>query len=137
MRSPWNPVAVLLVALMALGSVLMWIGVPLGLIYVASKLSSSATPSLGPILLVLLGLPVGVAIVGKGLGWLDRRHQALTRPADGRRRTAPWMRSMRGDAQDRHRGGVLDRVMIVSVGLALLLFGVWFFGFAGSSLVSS
>jgi hypothetical protein len=25
-------------------------------------------------------------------------------------------------------------VMIVSVGLALLAFGVWFFGFAGSSL---
>jgi hypothetical protein len=137
MRSSWNPVAIFLVALMAIGSVLMWIGVPLGLVYIASQVSSSSSPTLGPILLVLCGLPIGFAIVGKCLGWLDRRHQALTRQADGGRRTAPWMKSMRGDAEDRHRGGVLDKVMIVSVAVALLLFGVWFFGFAGSSLVNS
>jgi hypothetical protein len=29
---------------------------------------------------------------------------------------------------------VLDSVMIVSVGVALLIAAVWFFGFAGSSL---
>jgi hypothetical protein len=29
---------------------------------------------------------------------------------------------------------VLDKVMIVSVGLAIVLFAIWFFGFAGSSL---
>jgi hypothetical protein len=29
---------------------------------------------------------------------------------------------------------VLDSVMIISVGVALLLFGIWFFAFAGSSL---
>jgi hypothetical protein len=137
MRSSWNPVAIFLVALMAVGSVLMWIGVPLGLVYLASKLSSSSNPTLGPILLVLLGLPVGFAIVGKGLGWLDRRHQAITRDEVGNRRTVPWMKSMRGDAEDRHRGGVLDKVMIVSVGIALVLFALWFFGFAGSSLVNS
>jgi hypothetical protein len=137
MRSSWNPVAIFLVALMAIGSVLMWIGVPLGLVYIASKISSSSNPTLGPILLVLLGLPVGFAIVGKCLGWLDRRHQAITRQGDSSRRTAPWMKSMRGDAEDRHRGGVLDKVMIVSVAVALLLFGIWFFGLAGSSLVNS
>ena len=137
MRSSWNPAAIFLVLLMGAGSVLMWLGVPVGLIYLASKISSSSSPSLGPYLLVLLGLPVGMAIIGKCLGWLDRRHQAITRQADGSRRTAPWMKSMRGDAEDRHRGGVLDKVMIISVAVALLLFGVWFFGFAGSSLVNS
>jgi hypothetical protein len=137
MRSYWNPVAICLVALMAVGSVLMWIGVPLGLVYLASRLSSSSNPTLGPILLVLLGLPIGFAIVGKCLGWLDRRHQAITRQAGDNRRTAPWMKSMRGDAEDRHKGGVLDKVMIISVGIALVLFGLWFFGFAGSSLVNS
>jgi hypothetical protein len=137
MRSSWNPIAIFLVALMAIGSVLMWIGVPLGLVYIASKVSGSSSPTLGPILLVLIGLPIGFAIVGKCLGWLDRRHQAITRQGDGSRRTAPWMKSMRGDAEDRHRGGVLDKVMIISVAVALLLFGVWFFGFAGSSLVNS
>jgi hypothetical protein len=36
-------------------------------------------------------------------------------------------------AYDR-RGGVLDRVMIISAVVAGLAFAVWFFGFAGSSL---
>src|SRR3954453_8031494 len=106
---------------MGIGRALLWIGVPLPLVYVASKLSSSSNPTLGPILLVLLGLPIGFAIVGKCLGWLDRRHRAITHHEGGSQRTAPWMKSMRGDAEDRHRGGVLDKVMIISVAVALLL----------------
>ena len=42
---------------------------------------------------------------------------------------------MRAERKVERRGGVLDRVMIISVGLAVVLaFAVWFFGFAGSSL---
>jgi hypothetical protein len=135
MRSSWNPAAIFLVLLMGAGSVLMWLGVPVGLIYIASKISSSSSPSLGPYLLVLLGLPIGMAIVGKCLGWLDRRHQAITGHETGARRDAPWLKSMRGERKTTRRSGVLDKVMIVSVGIAILLSAVWFFGFAGSSLV--
>ena len=39
---------------------------------------------------------------------------------------------MRAERTSTRRGGVLDKVMIVSVGLALVVFAVWFFGFAGS-----
>jgi hypothetical protein len=134
MRSSWNPIAIFLVALMAVGSVLMWLGVPVGLIYAASQISNSSTPSLGPYLLVLLGLPIGMTIVGKCLGWLDRRHQRLTGGGSDDRRSAPWLKSMRGERESTRRDSVLDKVMICSVGLALLLFGIWFFGFAGSSL---
>jgi hypothetical protein len=121
---------------MAIGSVVMWLGVPLGLVYAASKIADSSQPSLGPYLLVLFGLPIGMAIIGKGLGMLDRAHQRLTGIGDesGRRRAASWNRSMRGERGSTRRGGVLDRVMIVSVGMALLAFGIWFFAFAGSSL---
>ena len=35
-RLLWSPVALVLVLLMALGSVVMWIGLPLGLIWLAS-----------------------------------------------------------------------------------------------------
>ena len=45
LRSSYSPAAVMLVLLMAVGSVLMWIGVPLGLIYLASQL---ATPRARP-----------------------------------------------------------------------------------------
>jgi cell division protein FtsX len=122
------------VALMAVGSVVMWLGVPLALVYAASKLADSSRPSMGPYLLVIVGLPVGMALVGKVLGWLDRRHQALTGVGVEGRRSAPWMRSMRGERTSTRRGGVLDRVMIVSVAVALVLFGLWFFALAGSSL---
>jgi hypothetical protein len=133
MRSPWSPPAVALVLLMAVGSVLMWLGVPLGLIYLASQLADTPNPSLGPYLLVLIGLPLGMALIGKGLGWLDRVHTQLTGIETDQYRPG-WTKSMRGERHTVRRGGVLDRVMIVSVAVALVAFAVWFFGFAGSSL---
>jgi hypothetical protein len=137
MRSPWSPAAVLLVLAMAIGSVLMWLGLPAGLIYLASQIADSSTPSMGPYLLVLIGLPVGMALIAKGLGWLDRRHARLTRAeAEGPHR-APWLRSMRGERAEQRRGGVLDRVMIISVGIAIVVAAIWFFAFAGSSLPGS
>jgi hypothetical protein len=128
-------VAIFLVVLMGAGSVLMWLGVPVGLIYLASKISSSSSPSLGPYLLVLIGLPVGMAIVGKCLGWLDRRHQAISGYDGDDRRPAPWLKSMRAERVSSRRSGVLDKVMIASVGIAVVLFAVWFFALSGSSLV--
>ena len=136
MRSPWNPAAILLVALMAIGSVVMWIGVPLALIYLASKLADTPNPSLGPYLVVLVGLPVGMALVGKGLGALNRAHIRVTGAEVDEYRPG-WTRSMRGERTVERRGGVLDRVMIVSVVVAGIAFAVWFFGFAGSSLPGS
>jgi hypothetical protein len=119
---------------MAVGSVVMWLGVPLGLVYAASKIASSSRPSLGPYLLVLIGLPVGMALVGKGLGALDRAHQRLTGIGDAGPYRPGWTRSLRGERTSTRRGGILDRVMLVSVAVALLAFAVWFFAFAGSSL---
>ena len=135
MRS-WNPAAIMLVALMALGSVVMWIGVPLGLIYLASRLADTPNPSMGPYLLVLIGLPVGMAVIGKALGALNRAHIRVTGAEVDAYRPG-WTRSMRGERKVDRRGGVLDRVMIVSVALAGVAFAVWFFGFAGSSLPGS
>ena len=131
-----SPAAILLVALMALGSVVMWIGVPVGLIYLASKLADTPNPSMGPYLLVLIGLPVGMAIVGKALGALNRAHIRLTGAEVDVYRPG-WTRSLRGERTVQRRGGVLDRVMIVSVAVAAIAFAVWFFGFAGSSLPGS
>lgn len=133
LRSPYSPPALLLVLLMAIGSIVMWIGVPLGLIYAASQLAGSSRPSAGPYVLILVGLPIGMALVAKLLGWLDRLHGRLTGRHEERHR-ATWLRSLRAERTSTTRGGVLDRVMIVSVVLALVAFGIWFFGFAGSSL---
>jgi hypothetical protein len=134
MRSVWAPPAILLVLLMGVGSIVMWLGIPVALVYAASQLADTSAPTLGPYLLVFIGLPIGMAIMAKLLGWLDRVHQVYTRTNDDRPQQAPWMRSMRGERGSTRRRGVLDTVMIVSVGIALAGFGLWFFGFAGSSL---
>jgi hypothetical protein len=133
-HSTWSPLSLLLIALMAIGSVVMWLGVPIGLIYLASRLADSPNPSMGPYVLILVGLPVGMIVVGKLLGALDRYHGRITGLDDGRPTQAAWMRSMRGERERKRRRSVLDSVMILSVGVALLLFGIWFFAFAGSSL---
>jgi hypothetical protein len=133
-HSTWSPLSLFLIALMAIGSVVMWIGVPVALIYAASRLADSPKPSMGPYVLILVGLPLGMMAVGKLLGALDRYHGRVTGLDDGKPEQAAWMKSMRGDRERKRRRSVLDSVMIVSVMVALLLFGIWFFAFAGSSL---
>jgi hypothetical protein len=103
-------------------------------IYLASRVADSPKPSMGPYILILVGLPLGMTIVGKALGVLDRVHGRLTGLDDGKPQQAAWMKSMRGERERKRRRSVLDSVMIISVGVALLLFGIWFFAFAGSSL---
>ena len=134
-RLLWSPVALLLVLLMAAGSIVMWIGLPLGLIWLTSALTDSTQPSLGPYVLILVGLPVGMFAIGKVLGTLDRAHGRITGRVEERPQRAAWLRSMR-DEQDPRRGqrSVLDTVMIVSVALAVAAGAVWFLAFAGSPL---
>jgi hypothetical protein len=136
-RSSWSPISLFLIALMAVGSVLMWIGVPVGLVYLASRLADSPTPSMGPYLLILIGLPVGMVAVGKVLGALDRAHGRITGRIDEGPQRAAWLQSMRDErGSQRRRRSVLDTVMIVSVLLAIVVGGVWFLAFAGSPLPS-
>jgi hypothetical protein len=127
-------VAVLLIALMAIGSVMLWLGIPVGWLYLVSRLVSSSQPSMGPYVLVLVGIPASMVVVGKLLSKLNRAYGELTHTtASGRVRT-PWLKSMRGERESGRPRTILDVVMVWSVGLALLCFAVWFFVFAGSSL---
>ncbi len=133
-RSTWSPISIVLIALMAVGSMLMWLGLPAFLVFLASRIADSPNPSMGPYLLIMLGLPAGMVAIGRCLGALDRYHGRVTGLDDGRPQQATWLKSMRGDRERRRRRSVLDTVMILSVGVCLLAFAVWFFAFAGSSL---
>jgi len=128
--------AIALIALMALGSIAMWLGVPLGWLWIASRIADSSRPSMGVYLLVLVGIPVTMVLVGRTLSALNRAHTRVTgtgaRPHA--RVQASWQRSMRGERTSTRPRTVLDVVMVASVALALLAFAVWFFAFAGSSL---
>ena len=120
----------MLVLLMAVGSIAMWIGVPVFWLWLASQIASSSQPSLGLYMLVLVGIVVSMAVLGKGLGILNRMHMALTGQLPRRRQETVWLKSMRGDAAKSRDHGILANVMAISVALALVCLGVWFFLFA-------
>ncbi len=122
------------VAAMAFGSVVMWLGVPTLWILLASQLTSSQQPGMGVYAMLMVGIPLTMALVGKALASLNRLYGRVTgtTPTTSRRITSPWLRSMRGERDSGRERQVLDIVMIWSVALAALCMAVWFFGFAGS-----
>jgi hypothetical protein len=123
-----------LVIVMALGSVVVWLVSPLVWLWIASQMTQSTQPSLGPYLLVLAGVVLTAVVIGKFLGMINRTHMRVTGRAADKREPAKWNRSMRGERAPVNDRGVLEQVMAISVSCALLLFGIWFFVFAGSSL---
>jgi hypothetical protein len=126
----------LLIALMAIGSVLLWLGIPIGWLYIVSRLVKSSQPSMGPYVLLIVGIPASMIVVGKALSKLNRVYGDVMGTTSTARVRSPWMKSMRGERDSGRQRTVLDAVMVWSVALALLCFGVWFFAFAGSSLPS-
>jgi hypothetical protein len=127
--------AALLIVAMAIGSIVLWLGIPIGWLYLASRIADSSQPSMGPYLLVLVGIPASMIVVGKLLSRLNRTYGAVTgaAPPAGRSRSA-WMKSLRGERESARPRTILDVVMVWSVALALVCFAIWFFAFAGSSL---
>jgi hypothetical protein len=129
-----RPVALLLVLMMAVGSVILWIGIPVGWVWVASRTVKTSQPSLGPYLLVLFAVPITMWIWGRLLFRLNGLYSRLTGRTYEVRAQLPWHRSLRGERESGRPTTVLDIVMIVSVSIALTAFAIWFFVFAGSPI---
>jgi hypothetical protein len=129
-----KPAALLLIIVMALGSVFLWIVVPIGWLWIASHVTDTSAPTLGPYLLIIFAVPVTMWIVGKLLFRTNRLYERVTGTDSEVRVQLPWHKSLRDSATSDRRTTVLDVVMIGSVGIALVAFGIWFFLFAGSSL---
>jgi hypothetical protein len=129
--------AVALIAAMSVGSLVMWAGIPALWLLIASKLSSAQRAGLGPYLLIIIGIPASMAVVGKLLSRLNRVYGRVTGTTPTVRVRMPWHRSLRGEEEGRHPRTVLDVVMVCTVLTAAVVFGFWFFFLAGSSLPGS
>jgi hypothetical protein len=109
------PASAALVLLMLAGCLFLWVGVPLGWLWIGSQVQGSA--SLGTALMVtMLGILVSIVVLVAGLSWLNRWHAELLE-----RRNRPLNSS------------ALEVILVSSAGLAIVGFGIWFFGFAGAS----
>jgi hypothetical protein len=111
--------AMLVVLIMFIGSLVLWIGTPLLWLWVGSQIQG-ATSSLGAALGVMfVGVIATIAFLASVLGRLSNIYRANCQA--------------RGLDDPGHF--VLEGVLVVSAGLTLVAFVVWFFLFAGTSPV--
>ena len=106
----------LLVLIMFVGSLVLWVGVPAGWLWIGSQLqaSSSMATAVGS---MMIGMLLTIAGLVAGLGWLSRKHAEL--------------QEARGVPESETTA--LELVLVVSAVVAVVGFFVWFFGFSGSS----
>jgi uncharacterized membrane protein YbhN (UPF0104 family) len=108
--------AILLVVIMFLGSLALWVGVPLGWLWVGAQLQAE-TGSVGlAMFAMLVGILVSVAALVGVLGWLGRKHIEIL--------------ELRG--REIGETTPLEQVLVGSAVIAVIGFAVWFFGFSGS-----
>jgi hypothetical protein len=106
--------AVITGVIMVGASLLLWIGVPAGWLWVGSQIQGS-TGNLGTAIFVMLvGAIASIVGLAYLLGWLNRIHEDL-REARGAEPGAP----------------LLEVVLVVTAAVALIGFAIWFFVFAG------
>ena len=127
-----------LATLMATASINIFTGAPLLALWVGSKLEGGGDLTMGIVFAVIGILAAAELLLASALSALGRSYDALTgRPAE-RRQTAPWLRSMRDErrAEEGHAHELsgLEKILVLSVVVALASLEVWFFFFAGSSL---
>jgi hypothetical protein len=124
-----------LILVMVLGSLTLWLAVPLAWLWVASKLNQSLDPSFGAYTAVAIGIPATMLVLFALLRRVDMVYRALTGTGSGAKPAPPpWRRSMR-DERDLHAPtSALDIILVATAIAAALVLVVWFAFFAGSPL---
>jgi hypothetical protein len=121
-----------IIALMAVGSVAVWVGNPALWLAITARLQTTTQPSMGPYALMLVGITLTAVAFGKGLSWLNRLYGRVSGSTPTIRVLMPWRRSLRGgrsrarETDGRLPVSVLDVVMVISVAIALVVLVVWF-----------
>ncbi|MEX2448899.1 MAG: hypothetical protein WD404_09195 [Solirubrobacterales bacterium] len=114
----------------------LWTAIPVGWLWVGSKVSDTQFPSEGPYAVVAIGILITIVIDAWLIGVLNNAYVRLT----GTNRLTPmrpgWMKSMRDSTAPVGTTTVVEAVMMGSVLLAGVVFVAWFFLLAGSPLPS-
>jgi hypothetical protein len=132
---------VALVVASALVSINVWTGAPLFAVWVGSKVQGNLNNlSMTAVFSVVVVLAVLVLALAWTLTWLNAKYDELSGRPAAARHTSPWLRSMRDerelDVRSKYGISAVEKVVVVSVVAAVLVFEFWFFFLAGSSLPS-
>lgn len=109
-----------LVVAMSLGGLLMWTAVPAAWLWIAGRYARVSQSDMSSFALLFVGIPATMLAIGMGLGRLERRYTDRFDVRSGRRIVgARWLHSLRG-GRDEEPATMLDKILIVNVGLALI-----------------
>lgn len=111
--------AVLVVLIMFIGSLGLWVGTPLLWLYVGSQIQGATQSVSAALLAMFVGVIIQVTVLASLLARLSDVYRANC--------------VARGQPDPGH--GVLETVLVVSAGLTLTVFVVWFFLLAGAAPV--
>jgi hypothetical protein len=123
-----------LIAVMILGSMVLWLVVPLAWLWLASQLDDSLQASMRAYVVIAVGVPSTMLFLFWLLRRLDVVHQRITGTEQQRRLAPAWRRSLSEERNLLSETSALDRILVATAIAALASLVVWFFLFAGSSL---
>ena len=109
-----------LVALLAVGCAVLWVGIPVGCLWAASKVTDDAAEHY---LIVLPAVPIAMILWGRALFWINRLYVRV-RLGSAAVQTDP---EAEPDEEPRWVRGPLEPLLIVTLVLALIALFAWFF----------
>jgi DNA-binding transcriptional regulator YbjK len=119
---------------MLIAALALWTAIPLGWIWIGSKVAETQFPAEGPYAVVAVGIIVSIVADA----WLIGRLNALYVQVTGTNRLASmrpsWLKSVRDTGASAGATTVVEAVMVASAMLAGLVLIAWFFFLAGSPL---
>ncbi|TMK71606.1 MAG: hypothetical protein E6G49_09065 [Actinobacteria bacterium] len=110
--------AVFLLLLLGAGSVVLWVGIPFGLLWFFSQITDSWNRHF---LMSLVLIPIAMALFAPALFWLNHLYLRVTgviRPGDEE------------EERDRHLRGPLEFFLYMGMVAALIALTIWFFFYA-------
>jgi hypothetical protein len=126
--------ASLIFIVMLFAALSIWTAIPLGWLYIGSKVSHTQFPSQGPYFIVAAGIIVSVLLVAWLIGRLNRLYISVTGTNQLAPMRATWLKSMRDSSPRTGGTTVVEAVLMGSVLLAGATLTVWFFLLAGSPI---
>ena len=127
-----------LIAGMVLGTLSIWTVSPVLWLWIGSQTQTSTQPSMGAICLVVMGVMLTTAAIGKALAMLHASYRQLRGGTSIVRVQLSWLQSTRGDRAHAKvpqlEVTVLDAILILSVFVAVGLYEAWFLFLSGSPM---
>jgi hypothetical protein len=123
-----------LLLLMVLGSLVLWLAVPVAWLWIGSRIDGSLEASMKAYGAIAAGVPATMLVIFWLLRRVDRAHQRISGSIPTRRLPPAWRRSLSEERDAHDPTSALDLILAGTAIAAVIALVVWFFLFAGSSL---